>query len=228
MTVGDVPANMDPRTPAFVLCVCAVVIAIGTLSKNWVTAGLGIGVGPTGVEACLGSVCRGLSWRGISRDIPVFATISLVAGITAAVACGLFGVLVLAERRNKLPAVRRAKLALAIAALAMFVFELRLLLEGHEVSVSWAGVPILASVLTGAVMLRKLAPHLHQAPLTGVRRLAPSQAIAVIPIVTMPAIPTLPTGPQLQAPPSCPRCGTRLAFIPDKQRWFCVREQEYV
>jgi hypothetical protein len=225
MTVGGVPSQnsapvptkpMDPRTPAFVLCVCAVVSLVATFSKNWASAGRGIGIGPTGMEACLGSVCRDIAWRNISGGIQVLAVLSLLAGIAAAGACAAFGGLFLANKHDKIPAVRLGNLVLGVAAGVMAVFEIRILAEG-QISISWAVFPALASVVTAGVMLRKLEPH--------VVRPVPR---AAVPSVALPIATTLPSAPQFQAPPSCPRCGTRLSFVTDKQRWFCVRDQEYV
>ncbi|MDB4953389.1 MAG: hypothetical protein JWO36_958 [Myxococcales bacterium] len=205
---------MDPRTPAFVLCVCAIVILVAIFTKSWATAGKGIGLGPSGVEVCFGfgAACHDMPWRGLSGDIAVFATFALISGIAAAIACAGFGGLFLATRQDKLPQVKLGKYALVTSAVAMTVFEIRVLAAGHDLS--WGVFPALASVVTGIVMLRKLAPHL---------RVERPIAMAIAPPIPQPA----PVAASAETR-SCPRCGTRLAYISEKQQWFCVREQEYV
>jgi hypothetical protein len=197
--------------------VCALVIFIGAFSNSWVTAGRGMGIGPTGVEICFGQVCKTHGWRGVAGDIQVFGTLSLIGGIVAAAACVAFGGLFLANKRDKLPAVKIANGAFGFAIAAMAVFEMRLVTSNSDMTIGWSVFPALAGLIMAGVMLRKLAPHLQR----------PSE-IGATPM-PMTVSPTLPSGPYVDPkPPSCPRCGTPLTFVQGQQRWFCVREQDYV
>ena len=198
----------DPRTIAFALCGAALPILIGTLSSSWVTGPHGSAIGPTGPEVCLGTFCRGVPWGDGLLGAELLAIVALVAGLAAVAACVGFGGLYLAGRTAKLPKTVHARRIFAAAVVCFVGFEARLLaLDG--MSLSWAPFFATAGVVAGFVLLRKLAPHLLPAP-------------PVAPIMK-----TLPTGEHVR-PATCPKCGTIMTFDSAKQKWFCLRDQEYV
>ncbi len=229
---------MDAKKIGLVLAGCAIAILIGLLTKSWATGRAGrIGVGPLGIEACIESLCRSVAWgeARIATDIRIFAYLSLITGIAAALAAGVFGGLAFTGRRDKLPTYKLGLYPLSAAAFAMAFFALRLIMDADEVSAGWSPLFGIGGVITAGIFLRKL------------RDLWPEGATVPMSWGTAPHHP--PTGQPPEEPPPdgqpaaygqsppaaapapvaqrCPHCSGSLVFVAQYQRWFCERCQQY-
>jgi len=148
------------------LVIAAVLILIGTVSKNWVSGGRGsrdIHIGPMGAEACFSSVCTDIPTRGIDGDIEAIMVIALISGLASAAAAGTFGGMALAGKTDKIPLPPRlAQMAFGLAAFSMTFFVIRMISEKGEIS--WAGFPAIGGVILAGVGLKKLTPFLAAKP----------------------------------------------------------------
>jgi hypothetical protein len=241
------------KTAAIMLVVAAVLILVGTASKNWLSAGdrgsKDVHIGPLGIEACMGSMCIDVPTRGIDGDIEAIMMIAMLSGFASAAAAGTFGGLALADKRDKIPVPPKvAHICFGLAAFSMTFFVIRMLSEKAEIS--WAGFPAIGGVILAGVGLKKLTPFLTMR--AALPPGAPQQSQPMQPYAnqSQPMQPQQPYGsqpyqqppqqhapqmappamppPQQQTMPSCPRCGTQLHFVAQYQRWFCPREQQYV
>lgn len=150
----------DPRSPAGMLVACGVAIFVATISKSWAGGrGDAFSIGPFGIESCVAGACRSLSWSeaGLGTDVSVFGTLSIVTGFAAAIACAVFGGLVLANQRGKLPSYAIGYAALGAAAFTTVLFALRLITESEQTAIGWAAVVGVGAVITGGVMLNRIA-----------------------------------------------------------------------
>ncbi|MBA3394418.1 MAG: hypothetical protein H0T89_17365 [Deltaproteobacteria bacterium] len=146
----------DPKIAAFVLLGCGVAILIAIFTKSWATGrGGDVGVGPLGVEACFRGICRDVGWGNVDGDIKVFGYLSIITGLGAAAMCGVYGGMLLANKRDKLPPYKLGNAALGAGAFAMTFFTVRLLGES-QASVSWSPLLGIGGVITAGVFLRKL------------------------------------------------------------------------
>jgi hypothetical protein len=218
-TTGAAPKPIDPaRAPAFELLGCAILIALGTFTHGWATAHGSNGLltyhanaGLLGPEVCTFRGCSDTGWDGLSSTLGALA---LLGGIAAAAVAAASGGLVLAHRRDKLPARQLAIGTFAVAAPAMVVFEIRLLGE-DGFAISWSPFVAIGGVVAAAVLLGRLAPLL----------VPPPPAIALL--TTQETLPPRPAArPAPQATPPCARCGAPLTNIDG--RWFCPREQRWI
>jgi len=148
------------------LVVAAVLILVGTFSKNWISGGRGsrdIHIGPMGAEACMSSVCIDVPTRGIPGDIEAIMVIALISGFASAGAAGTFGGMALARKTEKIPIPPRlAQMAFGLAAFSMTFFLIRMISEKGEIS--WAGFPAIAGVILAGIGLKKLTPFLAARP----------------------------------------------------------------
>jgi hypothetical protein len=160
------PSNDPARNFAFALLGCAVLILVGTFNHSWLTAkGGDAGIGPLGAEVCMRGICRSIGWGMISGDIQLFGTLSLIGGIAAALAAAAYGGAFIADRRDKLPAVKVANIVFGLSAFATTFFLLRMLTDGKGLSISWGAFPSIGGIIVAGAMLKKLAPHLKSPPL---------------------------------------------------------------
>ncbi len=135
---------------------CGVAILIAIFTKSWATGrGGDVGVGPLGVEACFRGICRDVGWGNVDGDIKAFGYLSIITGLGAAAMCGVYGGMLLANKRNKLPPYKLGNIALGAGAFAMTFFTVRLLGES-EASISWSPLLGIGGVITAGVFLRKL------------------------------------------------------------------------
>jgi hypothetical protein len=177
-----------------VLLGCAVLILVGTFNHSWITAkGGSAGIGPLGVQICMGGMCKGVGWGKIGSDISLFGTLSIIGGIAAALVAGGYGGAYVAGMRDKLPSIKVANVVLGLAAFSTTFFLFRLLSEGRGGgSISWGGFPSIGGILVTGAMLRKLAPFLKVLPAYPSGPTMPSDPPAPPP----PLPPTMPMPPQ--------------------------------
>ncbi|HEX5063811.1 MAG TPA: hypothetical protein VFV99_30740 [Kofleriaceae bacterium] len=250
-TPAAAPKPADPaRSAAIMLVIAAVLILIGTVSKNWVSGGRGsrdIHIGPMGGEACMSGACVDIPTRGIDGDIEAIMVLALISGFASAAAAGTFGGMALAGKTDKIPLPPRlAQMAFGLAAFSMTFFVIRMISEKGELS--WAGFPAIGGVILAGVGLKKLTPFLAAKPSVppGAQQQFAnqqpygnqSQPMQPYGQQSQPMQPyanqSQPMAAPQQPPPgaapihNCPRCGTQLHWVAQYQRWFCPREQQYV
>jgi hypothetical protein len=142
-------------------------ILIAALSKAWFTAGGGSrggGVGLLGLEKCRRGMCETATWfdlKNIPSQIPIFATVALIASLVAVAFLIHTGVMLL---QNRVQAVKlkwlSQVLGLTSFGMVAFVFSLSVGDWSRGLSMGWStfvglGGLIGASVVT-AVMVRPL------------------------------------------------------------------------
>jgi hypothetical protein len=162
---GAVPAAPKPADPArsaaIILLVSAALLLVGTISKNWVTAGDTedrMHAGPMGAEVCLESRCVEIPLRGVDKDIEIIMTLAMLAGFAAAGVTGVFGGMVFAGSRQVPVPTKLANLVLVIALIAFVVFLGRMLSE--KANISWAGFVAIGGAIVGFVGLKAVSPFL--------------------------------------------------------------------
>jgi hypothetical protein len=156
----------DPaRTAAIMLVVAAGLTFIGLVSKSWVTASAGmrdisVNIGPLGVEACMGSVCRDAPMNKMPGDVELIRFVALIPGFASVAAGAAFGGLTLAGKRDKIPvAPKVAQIVFGIASFAFVAFIVRIFSEGgHGLGPGWAMFAGIAGVVVGSIGIKKLAP----------------------------------------------------------------------
>jgi hypothetical protein len=154
------------KSAAIMLVIAAVLIFVGTISKNWFSGGgaaRDVHIGPLGIEACMGSVCVDVPSRGIDGDISAIMVIAMLSGFASAAAAGLFGVMALTGKADRIPVPPRlAQVAFGLAAFSMTFFAIRMLSEKAELS--WAGFPAIIGVVLAGVGIKRLMPYLTARP----------------------------------------------------------------
>ncbi len=154
------------KSAAIMLVIAAVLIFVGTISKNWFSGGgaaRDVHIGPLGIEACMGSVCVDVPSRGIDGDISAIMVIAMLSGFASAAAAGLFGVMALTGKADRIPVPPRlAQVAFGLAAFSMTFFAIRMLSEKAELS--WAGFPAIIGVVLAGVGIKRLTPYLTARP----------------------------------------------------------------
>src|SRR5690349_11688323 len=168
---GPTPQSAKPADPvrsaAIMLAIAAALILIGTVSKNWVSAGRvskDVHAGPLGVEACMGGgLCVDVPTRGIDGDIEIVMLLAVISGFASAAAAGVFGGMAFSGKTDRIPIPPRlANAAFGLAAFSMTLFLIRMIGEGGELS--WAGFPAIGGVVLAGVGLKKLTPFLAARP----------------------------------------------------------------
>lgn len=211
------------------LIVAAVLILIGIISRNWISASHGeYRIGPMGLEVCHSSVCFDVpNERGLPNDLELVMLLAVVSGFASAIAAGVFGGMALAKKHHKLPVPRLANIAFGLAAFSFVYFMIRVFTEVPRSAPGWAWAPAIAGVIVGGIGLKRLLA------------VAPARSYQPNPMPQQPygqqpyGQPMQPPAMQPPAPPQqqasfCPRCGTQLQFVDQYQRWFCPREQQYL
>ncbi len=252
------PASAGPADPAkgtaIALCIAAVLILVGTVSKSWFSAGHrdeSIHLGLMGGEVCDGSRCIDIPMDRLGKKMPeleLFAMVGMLGGFAAAAAAGVFGGMTLAGKKGQLPPLKLGQVAYGIASFGMTAFFIRIIAEGGkgDVNPSWAIVPGIGGVIFAAAMTKKLKSFLPAPGQPALPAGAPPQGFygqqgyanqsQPMPPQNPYANQSQPMQPQMGAPPGpppqqqhpCPRCGTPLQFVAQYQRWFCPRENNYV
>lgn len=142
-------------------------ILIAALSKAWFTANSGSrggGVGLLGLEKCRKAMCETATWfdlKNIPTQIPIFATVALIASL-AAVAFLIHTGIVLLQNRVEAVKLKWLSQLLGLTSFGMiaFVFSLSIGDWSRGLSMGWStfvgiGGLIAASVVT-ATMVRPL------------------------------------------------------------------------
>ncbi|MBK9031631.1 MAG: hypothetical protein IPL61_09900 [Myxococcales bacterium] len=250
---------MQPTSPALVtgpsrgaaigLLVCALFIAIGTVTRSWFTIDAGrveAGMGLVGSYMCHaedgGSECRGtwldLEVHGAPKDLYAARLLTFAAGLAAAVMAALIGALALGGRRM-------ARVALFIVAGVAIVGGLYVIVRvfseshgrmgpslGYSAMLAMAGS--IAAVVVAAVGLAPARavptggfgygqPPGYGQPGPGYGQPAPGYG--------QPGPGYGQPGPGYGQPPAaamCPRCQIPTQFVAQYQRSYCGRCQQYV
>jgi hypothetical protein len=152
------------RIAGIALLVATGLILIAALSKAWFTAGDSGGVGLLGLEKCRRGLCESATWFDIKRiptQIPIFATVALIASLAAVAFLIHTGVMLLQNRPEaiKLKLLSQV-LGLTSFGMVAFVFSLSIGDWSRGLSMGWSaflgfGGLIAASAVT-ALMVRPL------------------------------------------------------------------------
>lgn len=213
------------QTPAIILAVCAALIAVGVLTKSWMTAGeerFSVGIGLLGMKACAGDRCETAGWgdkqmKGIDGDVKAFGYLGFITGLAAIGACGYMAFLAFQRQQHKIP-VKVMNGVLGAAAFCSTFFLVRLLTsDGAErASLSYSGFLAIGGLVgAGFVLKQMLTPLIKQ----GAGAAAPAYAAAA-PMGAAPA--------GAAAAVACPRCGGQAAYVAQYQRHYCNACQQYV
>jgi hypothetical protein len=153
------------RTAGIALLAATGLLLVAVLTKSWFTAGHDGGVGLLGLEKCRGGLCQTATWFDIKRipaQIPIFATVGLIATLCA-VALLVHSAVMLLQGRPEDVKLRWLSQLLGLTSfgLVAFVFSLSIgdwsrgLSLGWSTFVGFAGL-IAASAVT-AIKVRPLA-----------------------------------------------------------------------
>ena len=222
------------------LLVCAALILFGTLTRSWFSASRGdasMGIGLMGNYFCDGSECKG-EWFNTKTsgdaDVHVFRFGAFAAGLGTAVVAGLLGAVALGGRRMSALALYIVGGIALVLALA-YIGKLGEAFKGSNapsVGYSAAAMMIgtLAAIITAAVGLRRRAPAYGYAGPAGY---GPAPGYGAAPRYG--AAPGYGPGPgappgygAAPGPAMCPRCQIPAQFVPQYQRSYCGRCQQYV
>jgi hypothetical protein len=155
------------RMAGFGILASGGLILVAALSKAWFTAGSGSrggGVGLLGLEKCRNAMCETATWfdlKNIPAQIPIFATVALIASLVAVAFLIHTGIVLL---QNRVEAVKlkwlSQVLGLTSFGMVAFVFSLSMGDWSRGLSLGWStfvglGGLIGASVVT-ATMIRPL------------------------------------------------------------------------
>ena len=163
------PAEARARAAAIALFVATGLILLAALSKAWFTAGNSGGVGLLGLEKCRGAICESATWFDIKRipsQIPIFATVALIASLGAIAFLIHTGVMLLQGRIESVKLKWLSQLlGLTSFGMVAFVFSLSIGDWSRGLSVGWStfvgiGGLVAASVVT-ATMVRPLTAAKH-------------------------------------------------------------------
>jgi hypothetical protein len=152
-----------------VLAASALLILITVLSKSWITIDDEGGIGPSGLEECRRGMCMSVPWEPVSKhiggDIPVFATLGMIAGLLAAGAAGAAGVMLFLKKSLAKFPIQPLRIALGVAAFGCTFMAMRILTHddlGDEASIGWAAILGIAALVTAGVVVQKLVPIVAQ------------------------------------------------------------------
>lgn len=160
----DTTGRSATRIAGITLLAATALLLVAALTKSWFTAGNDGGVGLLGLEKCRGALCQTATWFDIKRipaQIPIFATVALIASLGAVAFLIHAGVMLLQHR----PEAIRIKwlsqlLGLASFGLVAFVFSLSIGEWSRGLALGWStfvgvGGLVAAAVVT-AVLVRPL------------------------------------------------------------------------
>ncbi len=156
------------RIAGIALLGSAGLMLIGALSKAWFTAGSGSrggGVGLLGLEKCRRAMCETATWfdlKNIPAQIPIFATVALIASLAAVALLVHSGVMLV---QNRVEAIKlkwlSQLLGLTSFGMVAFVFSLSIGDWSRGLSLGWSTFVGLAGLIAAsavtAVMVRPLA-----------------------------------------------------------------------
>lgn len=153
------------RTAGIALLAATCLLLVAALTKSWFTAGHDGGVGLLGLEKCRGGLCQTATWFDIKRipaQIPIFATVALIASLVAVAFLIHAGVMLLQDRPGAIKLTWLTQLlGLTSFGMVAFVFSLSIGDWSRGLSLGWstfagAGGLLAAAVVT-ATMIRPLA-----------------------------------------------------------------------
>jgi hypothetical protein len=159
---------VDPRarTAGILLLVCALALLVGLASRSWFTA-RGGSLGVLGIEECRGAVCHSVSWLDAKRvpgEIQVFSVMALIGGFVGIGFLIQAGVVLLMNNPRKV-IMQGLNISLGIAAFGIVSFFFRFSVGDYSrgVSMSWAGLLAVASVIGAAIILPVMVRPLRAA-----------------------------------------------------------------
>lgn len=161
----DPTGRTATRIAGIALLAATALLLVAALTKSWFTAGTDGGVGLLGLERCRGALCQTATWFDIKRipaQIPIFATVALIATL-GAVAFSIHTGVMLVRNRPEAVRIKWLSQLLGLAAFGMiaFVFSLSIGEWSRGLSLGWstlagAGGLVAAAVVT-AVLVRPIA-----------------------------------------------------------------------
>ncbi len=156
--------DLAARTAGIALLAATSLLLVAALTKSWFIAGPDGGVGLIGLEKCRHALCQTATWFDIKRipaQIPIFATVALIASLVA-VAFLIHAGVMLVQNRPEAIKLKWLSQLLGVASFGMvaFVFSLSIGTWSRGLSLGWSafvglGGLAAASVIT-AVMVRPL------------------------------------------------------------------------
>lgn len=158
--------DVRARNAGIALFGAAGVTLIAALSKAWFTAGSEGGVGLLGIENCRRSMCQSTSWfdvKHIPSQIPIFATMGLIASLVAVALLIHAGVVLLQNRPSRVKMKWITQLVgLTSGAVTAFVVSLSVGDWSRGLHIGWSTFVAYAGILgAGAVMGFMVKPLLR-------------------------------------------------------------------
>jgi hypothetical protein len=164
------PARIEGLARAITLLVCGALLVATVLSYGWVQTGMfgDQSAGPRGVQGCTETgECLAFGWgqvaeladEGVPRDVRLFSTLTLVAGLAAAAAAALCAALVLGRRRLGGLGLLASGVIGAATGVALY-FEIRLFQTsaiGIGLTFGWAGVVAVPAAITAGILVHSLS-----------------------------------------------------------------------
>jgi hypothetical protein len=215
------------QTPAIILGVCALLMAIGVFTKSWVShseRGADAGIGLLGLKVCGGGQCASFGWsegfmKKADGDIKAFGYLGFITGLAAIGAAGYCAFLAFQRQSHKIP-VKIINGVFGAAAFCFTFFLVRLMTSeiGDEAGPSYSGFLAIGGVVgAGFVLKQMLGPIIAQGP---------GAAVAAAPGGGYQAQPG--GMPANVAAVTCPRCQGQAQYVAQYQRHFCNACQQYV
>lgn len=143
--------------------VCAVVILLGVVTKQWFVAPHGEGsIGLMGIEVCEGGgPCHTVAWSEagrIGKDISIFGWLGFLGGLAAVGVTIAMGVLTLQGKAARIPQ-RPFQIVLGVAAFSTTMFFMRIIADLRQISPSWSGFAAVGGLIVVSVLQKKAAPR---------------------------------------------------------------------
>jgi hypothetical protein len=221
------PAGNPALVGGILMLVCAALILFGTVSRRWMTLGGGdnkVHIGLVGYEICDDDHgCQGKVFDPRSENAK--GVIAFTGGIASVALTILAGALALGRNARKIPLIA-LYIVLGVTLAAMLFYVVKSVADGRGLIKFSPGFSFFLAVLgvVGAlvVSLANRGPAARRERGVGM----PMQMVYPMQMVQQPN-PHL--GPMMMQPPmqACPRCTGAMTYVPQYQRYFCTRCQQY-
>jgi hypothetical protein len=211
-----------------VMLACAALLLFGTVTRSWFVYGehdFKGGVGLVGGYACSQGHCEG-KWfdtetRGLKPDIVGEKYLGFLGGLASVALCVIAGAMALGNKPRKIPLLA-LYIVVGITGALMLLFIARVFSETHGgglklgYSAYTAILGVIGAFIAAAAMLGPVA-----------KRAGAGQPVAMGYPMHMQQPMMMQPPMMMQQPQGCPRCGNQLTFVPQYQRFFCQRCQQY-
>jgi hypothetical protein len=148
------------RLAGIALLAATALVVVAALTKSWFTAGSDGGVGLLGLEKCRGALCQTATWFDIQRipaQIPIFATVALIASLGAVAFLIHAGVMLLRHRPDAIRIQWLSQLlGLASVGTIAFVFSLSIGTWSRGLSLGWSAFVGIGGLVAAAVVTAAL------------------------------------------------------------------------